>query len=128
MISDNLFLAEAQLENQKLQEKKLFYNIETNNNFEMLGKEKYTDSEATKDKEEVKDNKVDHSNYKGFLKIFLENFKENPDDEPKYPQAALKMLEKGHNIFHVSLLDIGLFNPNLKAFLNRQSRENLIII
>ena len=35
------------------------------------------------------------------------------------------MLEKGHNIFHVSLLDVGIYNPNLKAFLNGQSRENL---
>ena len=66
----------------------------------MLGEE--THSEDTKYKEEVKRTKVEHSNYKEFFKMILENFKENP----KYPQSALKMLEKGHNIFHVSVLDI----------------------
>ena len=36
ILSENLLLAEAQLENLKCEEKKLFYNVETNNNFEML--------------------------------------------------------------------------------------------
>ena len=33
VISGSLILAETKLENHKLQEKKLFYNIEKNNNF-----------------------------------------------------------------------------------------------
>ena len=35
------------------------------------------------------------------------------------------MIQMGHNIFHVSLLDVGNFNPKLKAFLSGHSRENL---
>ena len=129
ILSENLLLAEAQLENLKSEEKKLVYNVETNNNFEMLDiHEKKLDTKNTEDKSEIQKTKVDHSNYKEYLKHFLENFKENPEDDPKYSQAALKMLEKGHNIFHMSLLDIGLYNYKLKAFLSAQSREELQLI
>ena len=124
-LSENLNLAEAQLENTKHQEKDLVYNVEINNNFETLHKHADADAENTINKKEGKRKFVDHSNYKGFLKDFLENFKENLGEEPKYPKAALKMIENGHNIFHVSLLDVGLYNPNLKAFLNGHSREDL---
>ena len=130
LLRENFLLVEAQLENLKYQEKKVIYNVETNNNFEILDVcDDKLDAKDTNAEKMVEKTKVNHSNYKEFLKNFLENFKENPDDDTtKYSQAALKMLKKGHNIFHVSLLDIGLYNQSLKAFLNGQSREELHII
>lgn len=129
VLRENLLLAEAHRGNLKSREEKVVYNVETNNNFEILDiREDRSHDKETEDKIKVINENVDHSNYKEFLKDFLENFKENPYDDTKYSQAALKMLEKGHNIFHVSLLDIGFYNQNLKAFLNGQSREELHLI
>ena len=65
---------------------------------------------------------------KEYLKKILENYKELPNDCLKYKDAATKIPEKGHNIFHISLLDVGLYDTSLKAFLNNQSRENLHLI
>ena len=127
-LNEDLVLAEAQLENLKTSEQNVIYNVETNNNFEVLCKPKSKceslEFKTIEVEEQVK--KVDKSDYKEYLKNLLENFKENPtDDEPKYASAAVKMIQMGHNIFHVSLLDVGKYNPNLKAFLSCQSRENL---
>ena len=132
VLNENLLLAEAQLSNLAVEEK-VIYNVETNNNFEILEKKLGSKPEiilkdVTKRKEMETNTKIDHSNYKECLKNFLENYKEHPADELKYKQAALNMLEKGHNIFHVSLLDIGFYDTNLKAFLSSLSRENLHII
>ena len=133
VLNENLLLAEAQLANLAVEEK-VIYNVETNNNFDILEekheivKPEIIPKDVTRRKEMETKTKVDNSNYKECLKNFLENFKEHPDDELKYKQAALKMLEKGHNIFHVSLLDIGLYDINLKAFLSSFSRENLHLI
>ena len=132
VLSENLILAEAQLANIKINEE-VIYNLETNNNFEILAEKVETKSEtiekdAEKGKPKETKKKVDKSNYKVYLKKFLENYKELPNDSLKYKEAATKMLEKGHNIFHISLLDVGLYDTSLKAFLNSQSRENLHLI
>ena len=129
-LNENLCIAEAQLENQKHAQNKILYNVETNNNFEVLEKsERAAEStahvEASEDENNVENVEIDHSNYKEHLLQFLETFKETPAGEFTYQQAALKMLNFGHNIFHISLLDVGHYNPKLKAFLkqNRQSIE-----
>ena len=74
--------------------------------------------ESTEVKSVRAEEKVDDSNFKDYLKEFLENYKEHPKDEPKYKQAALEMIQKGNNIFHVSLLDVGFYDATLKGFLN----------
>ena len=116
VLAENLLLTEARLSNLKFEEKGV-YNVETNNNFEILDEKNKVKSES-KDKDNGKQKetktKVDHSNYKECLKNFLENYREHSNDDPKYKEAAMKMLDKGHNIFHISLLDVGLYDTNLK--------------
>ena len=66
---------------------------------------------------------VDESNFKEHLKDFLTNYKENANSEPKYSRAVRTNIRRGYNIFHISLLDIGLFNPKLKGFLAEEANE-----
>ena len=121
VLEEDLVLVEAQLENTKI-ENRIFYNLETNKNFELLDKCVYKSETFVWESTEVKsvgaEEKVDDSNFKDYLKEFLENYKEHPKDEPKYKQAALEMIQKGNNIFHVSLLDVGFYDATLKGFLN----------
>ena len=81
--------------------------------------------ESTEVKSVGAEEKVEDSNYKDYQKEFLEKYKEHPKEEPKYKQSALEMIQKSNNVFHVSLLDVGFYNTNLKGFFNSKSRENL---
>ena len=103
------------------------YNIETNNNFGVL--EKYSNEPPQNEQSKVIRNKkvmlpkIDHTNYKEVLYSFLNNYRESPDDDPKYPQAAKLLVKNGHNWFHLSLLDMGKFNPNLKGFMAAEQKN-----
>ena len=103
------------------------YNVETNNNFQLLDNSSNETSKNEQDMaikdEKPRQTKVDHINYKEFLQTFLEDFKESPTQEPKYPQAATKMMKNGYNMFHLSLLDMGKFNPNLKGFMAAEEKN-----
>ena len=101
------------------------YNIETNNNFKVLDDSENNESRASdEEKVEEKVPKINLENYEATFKDFLQNFKENLSDSPKYPDVAKQMMQKGYNVFHVSLKDVRSFNPNLGGFLN-QNRINL---
>ena len=41
-----------------------------------------------------------------------------------YPEAARDVIKKGYNVFHLSLLDIGRFNPKLKGFLAEHHKNH----
>ena len=101
------------------------YNIETNNNFKILDESENIESRASdEEKVEEKVPKINLENYEAAFKDFLQNFKENLSDSPKYPDVAKQMMHKGYNMFHVSLKDVRSFNPNLGGFLN-QNHINL---
>ena len=107
--NENLHLAEVQLTNIIMKHEVIYKNIETNNNIDILNKKiEALDKDAEKGKLKETKKKVNTSNYKEYLNNFLKNFKELPNDDLKSKEAAMKRLEKGHNIFHFSLLDIGL--------------------
>ena len=92
----------------------IHYNIETSNNFKVLDK-KILNS-ASKDDENIVI-KIDQSNYEVALKDFLDNFADKESKQPKYPREIKEIMRNGYNVVHLSLLDIGKFNPNLKGFL-----------
>ena len=106
-------------------------NVETNNNFKPLAcitsyfvnKDKEVLDTAKEEKQTCEPKNVDESNFKEHLKDFLTNYKENEDSEPKYSRAVRTNIKRGYYIFHISLLDIGLFNPRLKGFLAEEANE-----
>ena len=65
---------------------------------------------------------MDFQNYKEKLGEFIENYRENDEEEPKYFQAMKNMIVKEWNIFHISLLDVGKYNPSLKNFLSENQK------
>ena len=103
----------------------ILYNIEKYNNFKALDDDedsnKNKNEAAKNDEKPPKDEKVDFDNYREKLGDFLENFREGNEEEPKYFKAMKNMISKGWNIFHLSLLDVGKYNPNLKSFLSENS-------
>ena len=107
-----------------MEDDEIVYNVETNNNFEALTNP-IKSSTASSDDRFVGPRfpHIDQSNYKEFLKHFLEQYKEIGSDEPKYPEAVKTMMKHGHNIFHISLLDLGKFNLNLKGFIAAQQKN-----
>ena len=103
------------------------YNIETNNNFKVLSEaskfrlrviDKANDSEA----EHVKSPKIDQNNFKEAFEEFLEKFKKEPQQAPKYCMVATEMSKNGYNMFHVQLRDIRNFSPNLGGFMAAQHK------
>ena len=114
-----------------VQDDEIIYNVETNNNFEPLAcitsysvdKNEEVLEAAKKEIQPCEPRKVDESNFKEHLKDFLTNYKEHENSEPKYNRAVRTNIKRGYNIFHVSLLDIGLFNPKLKGFLAEEANE-----
>ena len=102
----------------------ILYHVETNNNFAVLdnGHLKAKSKTIRKTDEKVQEAvKVDHENYMENLKLFFENFTETENENPKYLESMKNVILKGYNIFHISLSDVGKFNPNLKGYLS----ENL---
>ena len=85
----------------------IIYNVETNNNFKPLAC--ITSYSVNKDKE--------------VLDTAKEEKQTCEDSEPKYSRAVRTNIKRGYNIFHISLLDIGLFNPRLKGFLAEEANE-----
>ena len=67
--------------------------------------------------------KVDYYNYKDAFKDFLQNFKEEPCDDPKYQVVASQMMQNQYNMFHVHLKDIRKFSPNLGGFVAAQHKN-----
>ena len=100
-------------------EDKIVYNIETNNNFELLasGCSWRKEDVTTKDEKHFNGKTIDENNFEENLKGFLQSFKEKGGVEPKYYRAARTNIKKGYNIFHISLSDVGVFNEKLKGFL-----------
>ena len=78
--------------------------------------------EKNKAKEE-KIPKINQENYEPAFKDFLQNFKENLSDSPKYPDVAKQMIQRGFNTFHINLKDVRSFNPNLGGFLAQNCRN-----
>ena len=74
-------------------------------------------------KKESKQSKIDFENFKDVFIDFLENFRENALDPPKYLQVVTKMMENNYNIFHMYLKDIRKFNSNLGGFVACHSRK-----
>ena len=101
----------------------IIYKVETNNNFDILGNQVNTSVNDATEEEKTLELKVNPSNYKKNLISFLENFKENESELPKYPKDVKFVIEKGYNVFHISLLDIGNFDPNLKGFMARHHKN-----
>ena len=107
--------------------RRLPHNVETNNNFEALAIDptdhENKDATPKKKEEEVpKDENLDFQNYKEKLGEFIENYRENDEEEPKYFQPMKNMIVKEWNIFHISLLDVGKYNPCLKNFLSKNQK------
>ena len=106
-------------------EEKPEYEVETNNNFEMLTKqESFTDkaeksaafkekkvkSDAPEVKQIEKKIEVDGTNWKGFFQDFLEKFGDQVKD----------MLDRKHNTLQISMRDIRRFNPFLADFVFKE--------
>ena len=137
--NDSLFSQVAELETEvkgeeiesSVQDDEIIYNVETNNNFKPLAcitsysvdRNEEVFETAKKETEPCEPETVDESNFKEHLKDFLTNYKENANSEPKYSRAVRTNIRRGYNIFHISLLDIGLFNPKLKGFLAEEANE-----
>ena len=123
-------LTQKQFSTSTLLGNKPLYNVETNNNCEVLT----SDNKAVKESYDAsKDNKafakqpeIDFNNYREKLGEFFENFRDNDEKEPKYFLAMKNVIIKGWDKLHLSLLDVGKFNPSLKEFLaeNVQSLEH----
>ena len=84
--------------------------------------------EITKPDDATKDDnafevKIDQSNYKPNLLRFLVNFKERECEAPKYPQEVKSLIKNGYNVFHLSLLDMGKFGPNLRGFMSKHQKD-----
>ena len=109
--------------NNMIKEKEIKYNIETNNNFEVLANQSKKDTTLKNEKVD-KPKEIDQSDFKKFLKSFLETYVENEGEEPKYPRAAKEVIKLGYNVFHLSLLDLGKFNPKLKGFLAEHHKKH----
>ena len=106
------------------------YNVETNNNFKVLADPRIEiphceQNALVKDDNPaaLKPDKILHHNYKEALKDFLDNYKEGSSELPKYRVVATEMMNKHHNMFHMSLQDIRQFNPNLGGFIAAQYRN-----
>ena len=111
-------------------EKDTKYNIETNNNFDVLAEPtveaSQVDQEVLAKNEksvEIKPPKIDCDNYRVVFKDFLENFRENPSESPKYKLVATQMMHNSFNMFHMDLKDIEKFNPSLGLFVVVQHRK-----
>ena len=106
------------------------YNIETNNNFDVLSEPKI---EAFKNKQKTNTNsikqvenklpKIDFDNYEEAFIDFLENFRETSEKLPKYIEVASNMMQNNWNMFHIDMKDIKNFNRNLSGFLVAQHRN-----
>ena len=99
-------------------------NIETNNNFEILGDQmnKASTFNQTAPAKTVKAShnkmlKIDWDNYQNILEDFLKNFRDDSSEAPKYLLVAEEMVNKNYNMFHVALKDVRKFNINLGGFL-----------
>ena len=106
------------------------YNIETNNNFDVLAEPtinafKVDQKVLAKDVKlvEPKLPKIDCDNYKVAFKDFIENFRENTSESPKYLLVATQMMNNSYNMFHMDLKDIKKFNPSLGLFVVAQHRN-----
>ena len=111
-----------------IEDEDTFYNIETNNNFELLAKTK--DPSETRDvltkgeqSDEFKLPKINHDNYKEYFEAFLRNFKEPGSDSPKYKLVAMNLIENDYNMFHVLKRDIKKYNPNLSGFMAAHNKN-----
>ena len=67
------------------------YDIATNNNFNLLGELNFSESRASDEKNNAKEKipKINLENYEPVFLDFLQNFKENISDSPKYPDVAM---------------------------------------
>ena len=105
------------------------YSIETNNNFKVLDEENIQTAiseqkvVAKHNNSDCKHPKVDNYNYKDAFKDFLQNFKEESCDDPKYQAVASRMMQNQYNMFHVHLKDIRKFNSNLGGFVAEQHKN-----
>ena len=108
-------------------EPKIEYNVEIKNNFELLAEPKTETFNCKQDvpaiASEDQPPKIDENNYKEYLKYFLENFRENGSETPKYQLVAMHLMNNNHNMFHVHLRDVKQFNRNLGGFMVAQYRN-----
>ena len=73
------------------------YNIETNNNFELVGDKMIKASKVVDTQQNVVDikiTKISKHNYTEAFEGFLTNYKDDLTDTPKYPGVAAHMMEK----------------------------------
>ena len=100
-------------------------NVEINNMFEVLSKPKHTSTTDIGNKPlEPKFSDIDHVNYKEFFRSFLKNFKDgDSDSEAKYPKADKHTMKHVHNMFQISLLDLGIFNLKLRGFIAAEEKN-----
>ena len=108
-------------------EPKIEYNVEIKNNFELLAEPKTETFNCKQDvpaiASEDQPPKIDENNYKEYLKYFLENFRENGSETPKYQLVAMHLMNNNHNMFHVHLGDVKQFNRNLGGFMVARYRN-----
>ena len=85
--------------------------------------------DAAKAKENIpatvdsKPTKIDFENFQEAFQNFINDFKEDPSEPPKYLTVATEMMKNNFNMFHVKLKDIRKFNPNLGGFVANEHKK-----
>ena len=105
--------------------------IETKNPFDVLAEQNIVkkphfnkQNKVAKDKSvDKKVTKIDPRNYRETFKDFLEQYRDETLEEPKYLWVAKQLIKNNHNMFHVYMNDIKKFNTNLAGFMKAQYLE-----